>query len=62
MINRLIDSFIGMTIGENSNEDSGICVINRKNELIRMDKAYSIDELTNCVKKYSRKIQLCYLR
>ena len=42
MIDRLINSFIGITIGENSNEDSGICVINCKNELIRMDNAYSM--------------------
>ena len=55
MIDRLIDSFIGITIGENSNEDSGICVVNNKNELIRMDKAYSMDELTNCVKNLAGK-------
>ncbi len=53
--NKLIDTFIGITIGENSNEDSGICIINRKNELIRMDKAYSMDELTNCVKNIAGK-------
>ncbi|MCR4881380.1 MAG: hypothetical protein K6A44_05445 [bacterium] len=44
-----IFNFIGITIGENSSCDSGICVINRDNEIVRIDKAYSIDELKDCV-------------
>ena len=50
-----IFNFIGITIGENSSYDSGICVINRNNELVRIDKAYSIDELKDCVAKISGK-------
>ena len=44
-----IFNFIGITIGENASCDSGICIINRANEIIRIDKAYSIDELKDCV-------------
>ena len=43
--------YIGITIGENASCDSGICVINRNNEIVRMDKAYSIDELSDCVSR-----------
>lgn len=40
-----IHNFIGISIGEGASDDSGVAVINTKNELIRIDKAYSIDEL-----------------
>ena len=48
-------NFIGITIGENASNDSGICILNNQNEIIRMDKAYSIDELTDCVNRISGK-------
>ena len=48
-----IFNYIGITIGENASCDSGICIINKENEIIRMDKAYSIDELTDCVNRIS---------
>lgn len=50
-----IFNYIGITIGENASCDSGICVINRNNELIRIDKAYSIDELRDCVLRIAGK-------
>ncbi len=50
-----IVNFIGITIGENASNDSGICILNEKNEIIRIDKAYSMDELTDCVSKISGK-------
>ena len=55
MINDGIFYYIGITIGENSSCDSGICILNRENEIIRIDKAYSIDELTECVKNIAGK-------
>jgi len=50
-----IFNYIGISIGENSNCDSGICILNKNNEIIHIDKAYSIDELTDCVNKISGK-------
>ena len=50
-----IFNFIGITIGENASCDSGICIINMYNEIIRIDKAYSIDELTDCVNRIAGK-------
>lgn len=47
--------FIGISIGENASCDSGICVINRENEIVRMDKAYSIEELKECVEHIAGK-------
>jgi len=55
MINDGIFYYIGITIGENSSCDSGICILNRDNEIIRIDKAYSIDELTECVRNIAGK-------
>ena len=50
-----IFNYIGITIGENSSCDSGICVLNRENEVVRIDKAYSIDELRDCVSRIAGK-------
>ncbi len=50
-----IFNYIGITIGENSSCDSGICILNNKNEIVRIDKAYSIDELSDCVKRIAGK-------
>ena len=50
-----IFNYIGITIGENASCDSGICILNRQNEIVRMDKVYSIDELKYCVNKISGK-------
>ena len=50
-----IFNYIGITIGENSSCDSGICILNNKNEIVRIDKAYSIDELNDCVRRISGK-------
>ena len=49
MINDGIFNYIGITIGENASCDSGICIINTKNEIVRIDKAYSIEELSECI-------------
>ena len=51
MINEGIVNYIGITIGENASCDSGICIMNTKNEIIRIDKAYSIDEVTDCINR-----------
>ena len=50
-----IFNFIGITIGENASCDSGICILNRSNEIIRIDKTYSIDELKDCIAKIAGK-------
>lgn len=50
-----IFNFIGITIGENASCDSGICILNKKDEVIRIDKAYSIDELKDCISKIAGK-------
>ncbi len=50
-----IFNFIGITIGESASSDSGICVLNKENEIIKIDKAYSIEELTDCVNKIAGK-------
>jgi len=55
MLNDGIFNYIGITIGENSSCDSGICVLNKNNEIVRIDKAYSIGELTECVKNIAGK-------
>ena len=55
MINNGIFNFIGITIGENASCDSGICILNKDDEIVRMDKAYSIDELTDCVNRIAGK-------
>lgn len=43
--------YIGISIGENSSCDSGICILNMNKEIIRIDKAYSMDELIDCVNR-----------
>ena len=50
-----IFNYIGITIGETSACDSGICVLNKDNEIIRIDKAYTIDELKDCIKRIAGK-------
>lgn len=55
MLNDGIFNYIGITIGENASCDSGICIINPKNEIVRVDKAYSIEELSECVKRIAGK-------
>ena len=55
MYNNGIFNFIGITIGENASCDSGICILNKDNEIIRIDKAYSIDELTDCINRIAGK-------
>ena len=50
-----IFNFIGITIGENAGCDSGICVLNRQSEIVRIDKAYSVDELKDCTEKIAGK-------
>lgn len=47
--------YIGITIGKSATDDSGICVLSDNNELIKIDKAYSIEELTTCVNNISGK-------
>lgn len=36
-------------MGSSSTDDSGICVLNARNELLKIDKAYSMSELTECI-------------
>ena len=55
MLNDGIFNYIGITIGENASCDSGICILNPNNEIIRIDKAYSIEELNDCVKRIAGK-------
>ena len=50
-----IFNYIGITIGENSTCDSGICILNTKNEIIRIDKAYTIEELKDCINRIAGK-------
>jgi hypothetical protein len=41
--------FIGISLGSSSTDDSGICVLSAENELIKVDKAYSINEISQCI-------------
>ncbi|MDD3594120.1 MAG: hypothetical protein PHX18_05785 [Candidatus Gastranaerophilales bacterium] len=55
MKNNNIHNFIGISIGKGASDDSGIAVIDSKDELIRIDKAYSIDELKLIIDNLSGK-------
>ena len=47
--------FIGVSLGSSATDDSGICILNSENELIKVDKAYSINEISQCINNIAGK-------
>lgn len=45
--------FIGISIGANSTQDSGLCVVNEKFEILNSIKMYSINDLTQFLDNFS---------
>ncbi|MFA6989625.1 MAG: hypothetical protein WC197_06110 [Candidatus Gastranaerophilaceae bacterium] len=53
--NTLKNLFIGISIGSSNTDDSGICILNSENELIKVDKAYLINEIMQCINNIAGK-------